>query len=77
MRRSAALLHSSFVSLPTFNRENLGRDLDARGEYVEFLCDAGIPVVSPLGTRGHLYLLMPRRDFCQLPPSRQTSGAWN
>lgn len=54
-----AKLHGPFVPLPTFYNEDLSLDLDALGKYVEFLCDAGIPVVSPLGTTGGFYLLTP------------------
>lgn len=54
-----ARLKGPFVPLPTFYKEDLSLDLPALAEYVEFLCDAGIPVVSPLGTTGEFYLLTP------------------
>ena len=52
-------LRGPFVPLPTFYKDDLSLDLSALAEYVEFLCDAGIPVVSPLGTTGEFYLLTP------------------
>ena len=54
-----ARLRGPVVPLPTFYGADLSVDLDALAKYVEFLCDVGISVVSPLGTTGEFYLLTP------------------